>query len=1318
MYYNRFLGCSTPCCGNLDGSSIALTGCTVNISNLTISNVETLNGGGGGSADNSGVVTGDFSAIEDGGAGIVSGSDTASKAIERLDGWMFHNLVDMPPAVGLSLFGQTGTSVTVRWTPPTVYELGMIDKTVPFIDGLVFSVYRATQEEVSWGSLFPSATFGVTADSDKIELSSAVQSLPNGSTIDVKYFLSAGTLDYSGTSVTGSGTYFNDELSEGVELLMPDGQKRTVTAVASQTSLTVGEPWSTSASGQSATSVVVLQSRVLISGAGSAALTVDRAFDAAVTNAHQQAAVTLYALSRTFDDITDLQYLPSETTSSPVDAITLYMEGKTHDAASATAAHAPGDSGGALVNFDFIDTGISHTDRLQVHMYYKNHNSRRQNYTVLDNLTFLDVGPPGAPVSLSAASDPAAATSLVAVWSPNADHNSALTGSQSTPLMRDYTLTAASSALAPNLYRHDGGSAFNHFVTVNTITQVVTHDHAASPQSFTFAGVQAGQTYTVTATARNTIDTGSSSQTALTAYTDPPATLDPLDTLEWTFNSALPTFSPTWIDSPPSGHDGVTPPIRSLTSSSLISLPVFSLTSGKFKLAEVLIPINDAATYDPAATTHTLAARVTSFDESGAQTDDQAATSSAFPHFPVSNSYPVVPASSTSATQIEFERLSHADVHSGDSTQDGFFAQIVVCVWLYVSHFLDSRDKRSVRIERETNGALVQGLSKELFGDVLSDPPTVVKFRLGVDTQLFNMKSDAHSGGYQYSNTVLCGVGSYGDGLSFNTLVAVKKLGRHFLRQDRLLTTSLTLGSPDSVNAVTVGTVSFSGSDNTVSLSPNGDATNLQNGFAFPVTVNNSQAFRRIQTVAPDSQTAETDSWIENYDAELGVYIPDVVFQLDDTTADGIWTHSDDTFLFLSVTAHSIVGDSELFDASWIDLPSSAQKLEFFIAGARKDFTVSSLRHIFVDTMSQRYLTPYYQPDKHSLGSIAPSQDSEGRYTLMGARVVLARQKEFVSFGQTAYSGADFESFHIQVHHRFDIQTYDHERLLVAEATAPLVGSEDEEVSTNLNASKVSTAIGYMQTLVGYSYINEHNITTTADVDEHFGFYDTNDYFTRYQQELQFVGGQLRTANSSQDAAYIDYNYDFIPVPVASDGNHDGVSFSKYRPMPDYTTITRDEGYRTACYMFDLHEISSLVKRINHIDILFKDGSSLAQLPSADQGITQGIHVFAKLLTGVANKKDTYVVQSPDNVRHATRWISCNEPLSLSADVSQTYYEPLDTPVPGMQHPSDNGGITTNNVKRMLLPSNTPTLSLRVLIYVAAHNSYDIHFGHVELRVG
>ena len=91
-------------------------------------------------------------------------------------------------------------------------------------------------------------------------------------------------------------------------------------------------------------------------------------------------------------------------------------------------------------------------------------------------------------------------------------------------------------------------------------------------------------------------------------------------------------------------------------------------------------------------------------------------------------------------------------------------------------------------------------------------------------------------------------------------------------------------------------------------------------------------------------------------------------------------------------------------------------------------------------------------------------------------------------------------------------------------------------------------------------------------------------------------------------------------------------------------------------------------------------------------------------------------MQTPQGNAYASRWISCNEPLSLSADVSQAYYD-LWT----LQSRECSTPVTTedygNNIKRMLLPNNTP-IQTYALVYVAAHNSYNIHFGHVELRVG
>ena len=166
---------------------------------------------------------------------------------------------------------------------------------------------------------------------------------------------------------------------------------------------------------------------------------------------------------------------------------------------------------------------------------------------------------------------------------------------------------------------------------------------------------------------------------------------------------------------------------------------------------------------------------------------------------PVSNSYPrpAAPAPRRSSSSG-----LHADVHSEDPTQDGFFAQILVCVWLYVS----TSTAETKEAFEETNGALVQGISKELYGDVLGVPDrgeATPGCGHALQHEIRRIR------GYQFSNTVICGVGSYGD-RHLQHPGGCPTPGEIFPAPDRLLTTSITLEPPSSSESTPVGTVSFS----------------------------------------------------------------------------------------------------------------------------------------------------------------------------------------------------------------------------------------------------------------------------------------------------------------------------------------------------------------------------------------------------------------------------------------------------------------------------------------------------------------------------
>lgn len=156
-----------------------------------------------GDAIGGGDLTGTYFTEADGAPGIsVSGGDDTSGAIGKLDTWLFRRLVDAPPApTSLALFARTSTVLQCTYTKPTIYEVGFIDKTLPYITGATVEVRAAS-------AVSASVTGTLTA--------------------------ADGTL----TTVTGSGTSFTSELQAG-DAITVGAETRVVTAIASDTSLTV-----------------------------------------------------------------------------------------------------------------------------------------------------------------------------------------------------------------------------------------------------------------------------------------------------------------------------------------------------------------------------------------------------------------------------------------------------------------------------------------------------------------------------------------------------------------------------------------------------------------------------------------------------------------------------------------------------------------------------------------------------------------------------------------------------------------------------------------------------------------------------------------------------------------------------------------------------------------------------------------------------------------------------------------------------------------------------------------------------------------------
>ena len=269
-------------------------------------------------------LSGTFHDAAEGAPGIVSGSDTLSTTAAKFDSWIFRNLVDVPPRIQhLRLAEQTTTSVTVCWDEPTVYELGVLQRTVPFIDGLNLKVFKSSQAQAT--NL--SGTCATTAGNRTVagtNTNFALDVSPGSSLrICTSNSDNAVSIAASGTSITGTGTAFDDQLVGAT--LTVQSQQRTIVAVVDASTATVGREWSPAIA--STTNWSLCETRVVESIASATALQVTEPFTRSVQHATAttrpyETAASVVAAPLT----TDPTYLPREgSATTSLSAIRLFL---------------------------------------------------------------------------------------------------------------------------------------------------------------------------------------------------------------------------------------------------------------------------------------------------------------------------------------------------------------------------------------------------------------------------------------------------------------------------------------------------------------------------------------------------------------------------------------------------------------------------------------------------------------------------------------------------------------------------------------------------------------------------------------------------------------------------------------------------------------------------------------------------------------------------------------------------------------------------------------------------------------------------------
>ena len=430
-------------------------------------------------------VTGTYEQKSDGALGIASGTDTLSTATQKIDTWIFRNLVDAPPAITELYFASnTTTSASVEWTKPTIYHLGLIDRTVPFITGLSVKIYKndAAAADVTGGS----GTVSVTAGSTDVTGSSTTfksTAVAVGDSVTVTSGNLTGTASTSGTDLTGTGTAFSTELAVNQNITI-GGQTRRVTAIASNTAATVSPAFASNVSGQT---FKKSETRVVTAVGSDTSLTVDTAFAGAVSADTATFVSYSSSASETQDSLTTtVNHLPREDATTVVEAVTLIMDGgSTGQSGTVNSKH----------NYNIASSSFANTDLLKFEIYYTNHNDNlSNNVAYLADVEFKQPGAPGAPSNLSQSSQ--SATSMGISWTAPADNDVSEAGNQTTPAIEQYQLKHSSSALASGVVRFGGAQAHAEQTaqTGNTNT------------SATLSTLKPGQTYSVTVAAKNTIN--------------------------------------------------------------------------------------------------------------------------------------------------------------------------------------------------------------------------------------------------------------------------------------------------------------------------------------------------------------------------------------------------------------------------------------------------------------------------------------------------------------------------------------------------------------------------------------------------------------------------------------------------------------------------------------------------------------------------------------------------------------------------------------------------------------------------------------------
>ena len=305
--------------------------------------------------------------------------------------------MDTPPAVtGLRFAGNTTTSASVVWDKPTIYHLGLLDRTVPFITGLTVKVYK---NDDSGATSLGASVDAVSAGDTEVTGIDSGTAVAAGDSVTLESTNSY-TVSASGTAVTAAaGGTFKADLTAGQDIVIAGSQKRRVLTVVSDTECTVAPAFASALTDQSWTKA---ETRV-VSAVDTNSLTVHRGFSGAITpstttfRSYEAAATKVETLSTVTN-------LPREDATAVVEAATLFMDG----GSSGVSGLVEGKH-----NLNLQSTDFSNTDLLKFEIFYTNHNDNLDDQPAFAaDIQFQQPGVPGPPSNLTSSSVTATEASL------------------------------------------------------------------------------------------------------------------------------------------------------------------------------------------------------------------------------------------------------------------------------------------------------------------------------------------------------------------------------------------------------------------------------------------------------------------------------------------------------------------------------------------------------------------------------------------------------------------------------------------------------------------------------------------------------------------------------------------------------------------------------------------------------------------------------------------------------------------------------------------------------------------------------------------